>query len=95
MIGQWRKIKIAADTVICNAPCKVRSIQLYHTAATTADIYDEASDSKTAGKLVWTLGNSTTVFHDFIDFGPEGQAFDEGLFIDHNDGMVLVQFLHL
>jgi hypothetical protein len=95
MRGQWRKVKIAADTVICNAPCQVKSIHLYHSAATTADIFDEADDSKTAGNLVFTLANSTTVFHDFIDFGEEGQAFFEGLFIDINDGMVLVQYKYL
>lgn len=91
----WKKLKIAADTIVCNGPCKVKRIDLYHTEATTADIYDEKDGSKTAGKLVWTLGNSATVFHDSIDFGPEGQYFDEGLYIDWNAGMVLVQYKHI
>jgi hypothetical protein len=88
----WQVLKIGADTQVCNAPCKVKKIALYHTSATTADIYNEKDSDKTSSKLVWTLGNTTSVLHDEIDFGDEGAFFSEGLYIDWTAGMVLIEF---
>ena len=83
---------IGADTQVCNAPCLVKKIALYHTTATTADIYNEATSDKTAAKKVWTLGNTTNVLKDEIDFGDKGAFFHEGLYIDWNAGLILIVY---
>ena len=88
----WKILTIGADTQVCNAPCLVKKIALYHTSATTADIYNEADSDKTAANKVWTLGNTTTILKDEIDFGDEGAFFHEGLYIDWTAGLVLIEF---
>jgi len=88
----WKIKTIGADTQICNAPCLVKKIALYHSAATTADIYNEATSDKTAAKKVWILGNTTSVLKDEIDFGDEGAFFYEGLYIDWNAGLILIVY---
>ena len=46
----------------------------------------------TVSKKVWTLGNTTSVLKDEIDFGDEGAFFYEGLYIDWNAGSVLIVY---
>ena len=88
----WKTLTIGADTQVCNAPCLIKKIALYHSAATTADIYNEATSDKTATKKVWILGNTTSVLKDEIDFGDEGAFFHEGLYIDWNAGLILIVY---
>ena len=88
----WKTLTIGADTQVCNAPCLVRKIALYHTTATTADIYNENTNAMTVSKKVWTLGNTTSVLKDEIDFGDEGAFFYEGLYIDWNAGLILIVY---
>ena len=91
----WKKKLCTADTTVCNGPCRVKKVCLYHTSATTADIYDEADDSTTAAKKVWTLathGTTTIIFKDEIDFGDEGAFFNYGCHIDWTAGEILVVY---
>jgi hypothetical protein len=88
----WKVVKIGEDTQVCNAPCIVKKVALYHTSATTAVIYNEKDSDKTAGNMIFTLGNTTSNLHAEIDFGDKGAFFNEGLYIDWNAGMVLVEF---
>ncbi len=88
----WKILEIGADTQVCNAPCIVKKIALYHTSATTCDIYNEKDSDKTAGNFIWTLGNTTSNLHDEIDFGDNGAFFNEGLYIDWNAGKILIEF---
>ena len=94
----WKyKLITTEDTQVCNAPCRVKKIALYHTASTTAIIYNEvvSSGSPTAAKKVWTLATKhethleapdtivdIEILHDEIDFGDEGLDFYEGCYID-------------
>lgn len=103
----WKyKLITAADTTVCNAPCRIKKIALYHTASTTAVIYDEADGSHTGAKKVWTLAtkhdtheitDSSTIvdieiLHDEIDFGDEGAFFNYGCHIDWTAGQILVVY---
>jgi len=102
----WRyKLITAADTTVCNAPCRIKKVALYHTATTTAVIYDEADDTHTAGKKVWTLATKhdthdvdavtvvdIEILKDEIDFGDKGAFFNYGCAIDYDAGEVLVVY---
>jgi len=89
----WKYKLCTGDTQVCNDHCIVKKIVLYYAGATTALIYDEVkSDGLTAGKRVWTLTSSTTIPRDEIDFGIEGAFFNEGCYIDHNLGEILVVY---
>jgi len=91
----WKYKLCTGDTIVCNAPCKIKKIALYHTDATTAVVYDEADGSHTSAKKVWTLATNqttTVILHDEIDFGDEGAFFNYGCAIDHNAGEVLVVY---
>ena len=91
----WKKKLCAADTTVCNGPCRIKRVDLYHTAATTAVIYDEADDTHTSAKKVWTLATmatTTITLHDYIDFGDEGAFFNYGCAIHWTAGEVLVVY---
>jgi len=81
----WKYKSCGADTQVCNAPCRVKKVALYHNdaAGTTAIIYNEKAGGTT--KKVWTLATLGTATHrisDEIDFGDEGLDFYEGCYID-------------
>lgn len=88
----WKKKLCGADTTVCNAPCRVKSVSLYHASATTAVVYDEADGSHTAAKKVRTLANTTSQLTDELDFGDKGCFFNYGCAIDWNAGEVLVVY---
>ena len=88
----WRYKLCGVDTVVCNAPCRIKRIILYYAGATTAKIYDEADGSHTGGNRVWTLTSSATIPRDEIDFGIEGAVFNYGCAIDWVAGEVLVVY---
>ncbi|MBA7575025.1 hypothetical protein ES695_01810 [Candidatus Atribacteria bacterium 1244-E10-H5-B2] len=63
----WRyKFYSAGSTnvQVCNSPCRIKKIALYHTADATVAIHDEVTAATTgsgdAGTKVWTLATKHT-----------------------------------
>lgn len=92
----WRYKRIAASTVICNHPCKIRRVRLYYNnaSATTATIYNEdTTDTTNEVCTLATLGTGSTYrISDEIDFGEQGADFYEGCYIAWTAGEVLVLY---
>jgi hypothetical protein len=78
-----RRVKITADTQLAiGVPIKIYKARLVHTGATTADFYNEADSSKTAGAKQIALATSASVLTD--QDGPV--VFETGCYIDYLAG---------
>ncbi|MFZ7134339.1 MAG: hypothetical protein ACOWWR_18490 [Eubacteriales bacterium] len=87
----WKRAKFTADGNI-NHQVVIRKIILEHSEATTAVIYNEATNDHTAGKLECTVRNTTGNLVGEIDFGESGTLFNEGCGVDYNAGTVIVMY---
>ena len=84
-------IRIAADTQLAYAvPIKIYGARLVHTAATIADIYDEADASKTAAAKRIALAVTTSVLSDNANIPEGGVLFASGCYIDWTAGEIFL-----
>ena len=92
----WKYKLCTGATQVCNGPCIVKKIILYHTDVATAKIYNQVKggDALDDDKRVWTLNSTAAIPKDEIDFGIQGADFYEGCYIDHALGEVLVVYKH-
>ena len=94
----WKyKLVTAANTVVCNHPCKVRRVRLYYNNAnaTSAVIYNEdTNDTTNKVCTLATLGSGADPYKisDEIDFGEQGADFFEGCYVSYTAGEILVLY---
>ena len=85
-------LRIAEDTQLAySMPMKIYGARLVHSAATTADIYDELKSGElTAGKKKIALAVTTSMLSDDAKIPEQGITFYEGIYVDWNAGEVFL-----
>ena len=81
-------IRLAADGQISTVACFIKCIILDHSSATSAILYNEATNSTTAGADLLTIHNSTSELTKVIIFPGRGARFFTGCYCDYNAGTI-------
>ena len=87
-------MRIAADTQLTlQLPIRILSARLVYAGATTCDIYDEATSSKTAAcKKIALVTAATYIFKDEVNLPADGILFSKGVYIDWTAGELFLTF---